>query len=338
MNRVFINPRSRDELLKSSSWAIDSLKKVNTKFVIRFILFLVLFFSFCISTGYAKQNADELYKNGKFAEAEKAYTREDMDHPKDIRYRYNRGCAAYKDSNYKNAAAAFSSVLRRTQAREVRFKAAYNLANTEYKQKDFASAVEYFKEALRYNPQSLDARYNLELALRELEKAKKQKRSEKGGNSEGKPSKPQDKKGNEKEHSGKKDKKEEHKQTSDSHDQAKQSKNKEEKKTGSENKDQAKKGTRHREGKTSDLDQKPSQEQGSMHQDESPKDLSGKLEAANPAPQDKNDTVGNSVPLSMIDKKKAEALLDNIKEDRSKYFRFQLPGKRKDRVSSGKDW
>jgi len=75
-----------------------------------------------------------------------------------------------------------------------------------------------------------------------------------------------------------------------------------------------------------------------MPQDESPKDLSGKLEAANAAPKKEGDTGVSSVPFTMIDKKKAEALLDNIKEDRSKFFRFQLPGKRKDRVSSGKDW
>ena len=71
----------------------------------------------------AKENPDELYRQGRFAEAEKAYARSDMDHPKDIRYRYNRGCAAYQNGDFQGAMAAFSSVLRRAKDDEMRFKA-----------------------------------------------------------------------------------------------------------------------------------------------------------------------------------------------------------------------
>ena len=41
---------------------------------------------------------------------------------------------------------------------------------------------------------------------------------------------------------------------------------------------------------------------------------------------------------AMMDKKKAEALLDNIKENRSKYLRFQVPREKRGGVPSGKDW
>ena len=49
----------------------------------------------------AGDNADELYRSGRFSEAEKLYAGADMDNPKDIRYRYNRGCAAYQNSDYE---------------------------------------------------------------------------------------------------------------------------------------------------------------------------------------------------------------------------------------------
>ncbi|MDB4265000.1 VWA domain-containing protein, partial [bacterium] len=39
----------------------------------------------------AAESPDELYRKGRFAEAEKAYAQSDMDNPKDLRYRYNRG-------------------------------------------------------------------------------------------------------------------------------------------------------------------------------------------------------------------------------------------------------
>jgi hypothetical protein len=42
--------------------------------------------------------------------------------------------------------------------------------------------------------------------------------------------------------------------------------------------------------------------------------------------------------MSMIDKKKAEALLDNIKEDRSRFLQFLVPKEKRQGVESGKDW
>jgi Ca-activated chloride channel family protein len=39
-----------------------------------------------------------------------------------------------------------------------------------------------------------------------------------------------------------------------------------------------------------------------------------------------------------IDKKKAEALLDNVKENRSRFLRSVIPRERRRGVTSGKDW
>ena len=136
---------------------------------------ILFFIFFCSCPALAAENPDKLYGQGRFEEAEKAYSRSDMDNPKDIRYRYNRGCAAYQNSDFKGAMAAFSSVLRRSDNEEIQFKAAYNLGNAAFKEGNFESAVGQYKEALLSNPESEDAKYNLELALRELEKLKKKK-------------------------------------------------------------------------------------------------------------------------------------------------------------------
>ena len=122
---------------------------------------------------YAAENPDELYRQGRYAEAEQTYAQYDMDHPKDIRYRYNRGCSSYSNSDYQAAMAAFASVLRRATDDNLKFKASYNLGNTAFKQGDFASAAAHYKQAIRYNPENEDAQHNLELALIELAKAKK---------------------------------------------------------------------------------------------------------------------------------------------------------------------
>ena len=132
-----------------------------------------------LSRAIAAEHPDELYRQGYFAEAEEAYAHLDMDHPDDIRYRYNRGCAAFQRIEYQAARAAFSSVLRRVEDNEMRFRTAYNLGNTAFMQDDFSSAMAYYKQAIFYNPLSEDAKYNLELTLRALQELKRKKTDEK---------------------------------------------------------------------------------------------------------------------------------------------------------------
>lgn len=275
------------------------------------MLFLLLF----LSHAQASEDPDELYRQGRFTEAEKEYAREDMDSPKDVRYRYNRGCAAFQNSDYKGAEAAFSSVLRRTEDREVRYKAAYNLGNTAFKQGDFESAVSHYGRAIQYDPENEDARYNMELALREVEKLKKKKSEEQ----EHHPHKDSQKQGDKKDKSDKEKKKESDKQ---SEDQEKGDKG-EQAESGKEESPEKEKARPEREGKKS--------------QQEASKDLSGELQPLQAMPDQEEDKEPEH-PGSMLDKKKAEALLDNLKEDRSKVLRFQIPEDRRGGVPSGKDW
>ena len=263
--------------------------------MLKYTKIIMFFFVLILSAvALAAEDPDELYRQGRFTEAEEAYTHLDMDHPKDIRFRYNRACAAYQNSDYKGATAAFSSVLRRSKDKETRFKAAYNLGNTAFKQGDFAAAMAYYKQAITYNPENKDARYNLELALIQQEKQKKNKTKDQNKQSRERSSQPQDKENKSEDNKGEKD--------SDKQSQ----------------------------GKTPE--QKA--EQGS------PKDLSGDLEPLQAMPEEENAEGDKNTghAMSAIDRKKAEALLDNLKEDRSRLMRFQVPKDKRYGVQSGKDW
>lgn len=278
----------------------------------------VLFFGFfCPCLALAAENPDELYKQGRFEEAEKAYSRSDMDNPKDIRYRYNRGCAAYQNSDFKGAVAAFSSVLRRSDNEEIQFKAAYNLGNTAFKAGNFESAVEQYKEALLLNPENKDAKYNLELALRELEKLKNKKNQEQNKEGQKNPGQSKDKG----ENSSSKDKKEDAEQKQDQGQDQKNSKDKE--KSGRQKDNQEKNHERPDEGQKTEQDKT--------------RDLSGQLKPLQAMPEQDEDQPPDQ-PGVMLDRKKAEALLDNLEEDRSRFLRFQIPEDKKQGVRSGKDW
>ncbi|MBW2352489.1 MAG: VWA domain-containing protein [Deltaproteobacteria bacterium] len=251
----------------------------------------------------ASQDPDELYNQGRFAEAGKLYAHADMDNPKDLRFRYNRGCASYQEGDYKGAMAAFSSVLRRAKDREIRVKAAYNLGNTAFKQGDFASAAAYYRRVLQMDPESKDAAYNLELALRNMEKQKKEQEESRKGSGKDKKERPQQGK------AGKEGK-------SSPPDEA-------EEKKGSQAPDQEGK-----EGKRGQGEDTP------------PEDLSGELRPREDQPRSEGEDQGRESrgAVSPMDRKKAEALLDNVEEDRSRYLKLQIPAGKERGPLSGKDW
>lgn len=283
---------------------------------------LVLFFG---TPAVAEDNLDELYRQGRFAEAETAYAQADMDHPKDVRYRYNRGCAAYQNADYDGAVGAFSSVLRRATDDELHFKALYNLGNTAYKRGDFTSAVDHYKQAIFLNSTNEDARYNLELALRELEKQKKnptdrpERDPQKDSDQQGKEGPGDDQKRNE------------------SGDASRESPPGQESQPAKDEADDQRKQESGQKEKSDSRQSDGSDQQ--KPEPQSPEDLSGELKASRGLPEEQKEAQedpGSAVP--MIDQKKAAALLDNIREDRSRFLRFQNPPEKKRGVRSGRDW
>ncbi len=282
------------------------------------IFLLSLIFS---SQVLAAESPDKLYKEGRFAEAEKAYTELDMDHPKEVRFRYDRGCAAYQGSDYRGARAAFSSALVRANDNKIRFRAAYNLGNIAFKKGDFQGAAARYRQAIVYNPKNEDAKANLELALRKLEKQKEKKRQSKKGPGQTKNKKGQSKNGKKRKGPGKQSKGNAHSQ----------------KHTNAEN-HQAKKGPAQSKNGAGSKKEKTRPNQAQNIKKNAPEDLSGKLKSSNPMPKEgpKKQVAGRA--MSTISKKEAKALLENVKEDPSRFMRFQIPKDRKGGVPSGKDW
>jgi Ca-activated chloride channel family protein len=291
--------------------------------------FIILFFIPCFFSipAWAAEDPDELYRQGRFEEAEKAYTRSDMDNPKDIRYRYNRGCAAYQNSDFEGAMAAFKSVTRRAEDNETRFKTLYNLGNTAFKQGDFASAVAQYTQAIGLKPESEDAKFNLELALRELERQKREKSEEQEEPPQGdsvQPGEEGDQSKSDNKHEGS--------------DESSQEKGPDQEPSETQDQQGDKGQTASDQGKQSEQERDAEAGQGPRAEQDSTEDLSGDLEPLQAMPDEPTEDQAPDTAMSMIDKKKAEALLDNIKEDRSSFLRFQIPQDKKHGLLSGKDW
>jgi len=244
------------------------------------VLMALLLVGSCVVADRARagEDPDRLFRKGRYAEAEKAYAALDMDHPKDSRYRYDRGCAAYNNGDYQGAIAAFSSVIARAGDDTMRFRATYNLGNSVFQKGDFAAAADLYRNALRYNPASEDARYNLELSLRKREQQKQDQDNKKDSKDAG-------------------EKGEGQKEPSKQKSQA-DKKGEADKKSGSEENNQGQ------------------GESGNAVPEKIP-DLSGELKPLRELPENAQENDAASSAASAADKRMAEALLNTISEDRS---------------------
>ncbi|MBL0717628.1 MAG: VWA domain-containing protein [Desulfosarcina sp.] len=278
--------------------------------------------------GLATENPEELYKQGNYQEAEKAFIKKDMDHPEDVRNRYNRGCASFQNSNYEGASAAFRSALKRTKQnkrnKQIRFQSAYNLGNSLFKQGKLQASADAFKQAIKLNPGDEDARYNYGLALKMIEEHKKQEEKQK------------EKQENDQEQNKKDDKKKK-----DSKDQNKDQNNKEQHNDDNVNKpeDQNKKD---QDNKSNEKKDKKNQNQDKKQDDQEQNKKESEQKKMPDQPNkggDESQGAGTSEEYKAGDmsRNKAEAFLDNIDENPSEINRFRFRGK-KHLPSSGKDW
>jgi Ca-activated chloride channel family protein len=271
----------------------------------------------------AVESPDELYRKGRYAEAEEAYAQSDMDNPKDLRYRYNRGCAAYQSGDYQAAAAAFASVLRRSEDSDILFKAAYNLGNAAYKQEDYQTAAKHYKQAITQDPSSEDARHNLELSIRALQKQKEQQSEQ---------SKDQSQQGTEQQPNpadGKNDK----------GDQDRQSKDKSSGQDSAQNQQKQNEPEQPEGNPEQSAGQSPENKSGESRQSgqKSQQELAGDLKPREDVPPAQAGEQASKMTMTRMNQQKAEALLDNIQEDRSQMMLLQTKGRQRG-VDSGKDW
>lgn len=109
--------------------------------------------------------------------------------------RFNAGDAYYRLGEFNEAIKEFSSVTSGRNDTTNSF-AYYNIGNSFFKSGDLRSAAEAYKRSLLINPDDMDAKYNLELALRML------KGKECGGNQADQSNKQKEEKEDDKEKKG----------------------------------------------------------------------------------------------------------------------------------------
>lgn len=162
------------------------------------------------------------YRDGNFAQAEVEYRRALEKNPESYKADFNLGNSLYKQKQYDAAAGRYSSLIKsfdpsfsaqpevsptsnsssassvtpaspgvaksaaKNLDREVTDETLsnyyYNLGNTLFRCEKYKESIEAYKNALRRNPSDMDAKHNLQLALRMLTEQQQQQQGNKQQN------------------------------------------------------------------------------------------------------------------------------------------------------------
>jgi len=115
-----------------------------------------------------------LENQGKYADAAKAYQEALVLEPDNVRIRYDLGRALHEQGQFPEAADHFQlGILSKNKT--FRAHALYNLANTQFRQKQLDEAIATYTMALLQDPRDLDAKENLEYCLKMKQQQKDQK-------------------------------------------------------------------------------------------------------------------------------------------------------------------
>ncbi len=127
---------------------------------------------------------NRLYDEGRYQEAHARYLEALRQVPGLPLARFNEGSALYQSQEFERAMEAFLEAAEGADP-EWRAGALYNLGNALVRQQQPGPAAEAYKQALRLDPGDVDAKHNLELALRQLEQQEQQQGGEGGEGDEG---------------------------------------------------------------------------------------------------------------------------------------------------------
>jgi Ca-activated chloride channel family protein len=150
------------------------------------------------------KEGNQLYEDKKYPEAVKKYTEAQLEAPDSPQLHYNLGNVFYRQGDVEKAREEYRRALAAADA-SLNPRTLYNLGNTFLSQQQYKEAVEAYQRTLKLAPKDMDAKRNLELALRQMKmqqkppSAGKDQKKDQQKQDQNKPnpsSSPQDQKGN----------------------------------------------------------------------------------------------------------------------------------------------
>ncbi len=147
----------------------------------RSILVIMILFYFIKVTGAQSvektlQAGNEYFRQSEFDLAEAQYRKALKHTPADATVQFNLADALYRQKKYDEATGIFTK-LSTASNKNMKDLSYYNAGVIYSKEKDLPSSIDAYKNALRNNPDDMQARENLQKAMLELRKQQQQNKS-----------------------------------------------------------------------------------------------------------------------------------------------------------------
>lgn len=146
---------------------------MKRSYIIALIMILFITPGFC-QKEVRKQirGGNDLFKSKEYQKAEIKYRKALEVSPKDVEANYNLANTLYKTERGEEAGKVYEQLLKEVELlpKERAADVAHNAGNLMMAAKDYAKAIELYKESLRRRPLDEETRYNLALAQKLLEK------------------------------------------------------------------------------------------------------------------------------------------------------------------------
>ena len=141
----------------------------RTRLQVIFPLLLLPFLMNAQSWQELHKNGKKAYQEGKYEEAHENFVSAQRLAPDNVDLSKDIGTAAYRMGDYDSAEDIFTRKAQNSATSKLeRAKKWHNVGNSQMKKKNYAEAVESYKNALRLNPNSQQTRYNYAEAKRRL--------------------------------------------------------------------------------------------------------------------------------------------------------------------------
>ena len=158
----------------------------KTAFIVKgFFKIALCIFIFILVTDASAQTAHTLlrkadrdYLNNDYKSAEENYTKAQKAE-RSTKGDYNLANSIYQQQRYDESAKQYGDIATKTQDNKLKFNSLYNKGNAHFWKKEYDKAIDSYKNALRMNPNDMDAKKNLALAQRMLQQQQQQQQKDK---------------------------------------------------------------------------------------------------------------------------------------------------------------
>ncbi|WP_234568643.1 tetratricopeptide repeat protein [Rhodohalobacter sp. 614A] len=146
--------------------------------MMRYLSLLVLALFLTGASVNDARKANEAFENGNYEQAAELYQRAIEEDPDNARLHFNLASTLHKLGRTEEAMQAYDRFENLTESSEEQSYASYNQGNILTEEDKYKEAAEYYREALKKNPNDPDARHNYELALQRQQQQEQQQQNQ----------------------------------------------------------------------------------------------------------------------------------------------------------------